>query len=225
MTTLALDTSMNACSVALWRKGRILTAKQRPMPRGQAETLMPMIKAMIDDQSVAFSDIDRIAVSKGPGSFTGVRVGLSAAKALGMAAGIPVIGIDNFTLLAHSVPEDLKKGHWGLLSIIDTKRGDYYARLFAPTTLEPLSDPDVLPLDKIAALLPEGPTLLCGDGAEALIAALPTREKSLTIVPNSLYPDPATLAALADEADANAPDFQPTPLYLRPADATPSKMV
>ena len=105
MKILALDTAMAACSVAVIDTARILPLASAyvPMERGHAEALAPMVQQAMRDSGLQFAEIDRIAVTIGPGTFTGVRIGLAMARGLGLARAIPVIGIDT---LSAALPTD-----------------------------------------------------------------------------------------------------------------------
>ena len=104
MQILAIDTALEACSVAVFDTEGGSRAKSRslPMARGHAEALMPLIATVMSDARTEFDELDRIAVTVGPGSFTGLRVGVAAARGIGLAAGKPVVGLT--TLAAMAVP-------------------------------------------------------------------------------------------------------------------------
>jgi tRNA threonylcarbamoyladenosine biosynthesis protein TsaB len=134
---LGLDTSLDACSAALVRGGQTLAEISEPMKRGQAERLAPMVREAIVRAQIAFSDIDRVAVTTGPGSFTGVRVGLSFARALALALQKPCIGVSTLEALA------LEQGEAGLCAaLIETPGASYFALyqdgapLIAPRAIE-----------------------------------------------------------------------------------------
>ncbi|MBF0307713.1 MAG: tRNA (adenosine(37)-N6)-threonylcarbamoyltransferase complex dimerization subunit type 1 TsaB, partial [Alphaproteobacteria bacterium] len=93
MLALGFDTSLQACSVALWRDGAVLARRSECMARGHAEALLPMIVAVMADGGAAWRDLTLIGVTVGPGTFTGIRIGLAAARGLGLAAGLPVAGV------------------------------------------------------------------------------------------------------------------------------------
>lgn len=209
MKILALDTALAACSVAVWQDGRTLAREQRPMARGQAEALIPMVQAAMVAAGLTFAELDRIAVTVGPGSFTGIRVGLAGARGLGLALGKPVIGVTTLEVLAAMWPDR------PVLAAIDARRGQVYARYFAPDidtapALLSLADASAL-----AAVPGIGAGTGLGDGAPLL--ALP---KDWRVVAETL-PDPAALAALA--AIRPVTERSPAPLYLRAPDATPAR--
>ena len=103
-TILAFDSSGACCSAALWAGGRIAARRLEPMSRGQAERLMPMILAAMAEGGCGFADLTKIAVTVGPGSFTGIRVALAAARGLALAGGLPVMGVTTFdAALGHTM--------------------------------------------------------------------------------------------------------------------------
>ena len=122
MIVLGVDTSLDACSVAIVREDEVLAHLCEPMARGQAERLAPMAREAAMQAGVRFDHIDRIAVTTGPGSFTGVRVGLSFARALALAIGKPCLGISTLEALA------LGEGDEGLrAALIETPGASYFA--------------------------------------------------------------------------------------------------
>src|SRR5450432_1394851 len=111
MTILALDTSGAACSVALRDgAGRLLAHRFEALARGHAERLMPMLREVMAEADVDFAALALIAVTTGPGSFTGIRVGLAAARGLALASGLPILGITAFEALAGAVPAAERQG-------------------------------------------------------------------------------------------------------------------
>jgi len=124
MTTLLIfDTTAAACSVALWRNGTVVADRYEPMPRGQAERLLPMIQEVLDDGSLNYGALDGVAVTCGPGAFTGLRIGLSAARGLALAGNLPIVGLSTFDALAI-------RADGPCLVAIDTKRRDLYLQTF-----------------------------------------------------------------------------------------------
>ena len=165
MLILAFDTTAAACSVVLWRDGHVLHSARAVMDYGQAEALMPMIEETMAAAGFSYTDLDRIAVTIGPGSFTGVRVGLAAARGIAMAADKPVIGVTTMDVLAHAVPENELKDAAGIIVAIDTKRGDFFAQKFT-------AGRDAI--GEIVTLTPDELKTWCGAGSWILVTdALP----------------------------------------------------
>src|SRR5436190_2439327 len=101
MRVLAIDTALAACAAAVLESGRgIVASESLPMVRGHAEALIPLIARVMKQSDMAFRDLQRIAVTTGPGSFTGVRVGLAAARGFAVATGVPVVGISTLSVYA-----------------------------------------------------------------------------------------------------------------------------
>jgi len=199
MFVLAIDSSGASCGVCVWQDGKIVASMREPMARGQDARLLPMILDVMKKASCTFEDLNRIAITKGPGSFTGVRVGLAAACGLGLAANIPVIGIDRFA----AYEAFYKKQNKNILVVIDSKRVELFCR-FYPIN-ETAHAPNLWTELQIKAFLADHPdTLVVGDLATPLDDVL------------------GMCAALAAEADPTHPDFLPRPLYLRAPDVTVS---
>lgn len=223
MRILAFDTAGNGCSACLWQDGTVLAQARLGMERGQAEALVPLLSSLLDQAGLDWPQLDRLAVTVGPGSFTGVRVGLATARALALATGLPVVGVTTlelFATMAHAeiLAHRLEQAEDGaLLALIDARRDDLYCQAFDATTLSPLTAPDSLRLDDIAPLLARlGRTATaCGD-AQPLAEALLT-DGTLQRWCGDRLADPVILAELASH---RAPENTvPTPLYIRPPDA------
>ena len=122
---LIFDTAGAACSVALWADDSVAAERYEAMARGQAERLLPMIGEALAAAGISYAQLDGIGVTCGPGAFTGLRIGLAAARGLALTLGIPAIGITTFEALAVRAPA-------GCVVAIDTKRNDYYCQRFGP---------------------------------------------------------------------------------------------
>ena len=214
---LAMDSAGRACSAALWHGGRLAASRFEARDRGQSERLVPMIQEVMAAADMAFRDLDAIAVTIGPGGFTGVRIGLATARGLGLATARPVIGLTCFEAIAAAVPGELR-GKAPLAVLIDAKRADLYLQLFDPALVapgEPVSiDPAGLP-----AALPPGRVLVAGDAVEQARPYLdPAR---VDFVPGTCHIDAARFAGAA-AARPLPPEGSPPPrpLYLRPPDVT-----
>ncbi len=174
MIVLAVDTALDACSVALVRDGETLSTLSERMDRGQAERLAPMAQQAAAEAGVAFAEIDRIAVTTGPGSFTGVRVGLSFARALALSLGKPCIGVSTLEALA------LQDGEAGLrAALIETPGASYFA-LYEDGA--PLIAPRPIERGEHGALLAGRAARLIGPNVTADAVALARR---------AVAPDPA----------------------------------
>jgi tRNA threonylcarbamoyladenosine biosynthesis protein TsaB len=205
---LAIDTCLDACSVAVWADGRILAGRSEPMRRGHQERLAVMAEATMAEAGTGFSALDRIGVTLGPGSFTGLRVGLAFAKGLGLALDRPVAGVGVLEALALGADQGF------VSAVIDARRDQVYVQAFEGGRA--LMAPDVLPVDtaaaRLAELWPGGPATLVGPGAALFAAVLPQAR-----LIERAAPDPAAVALLA--ARAHPPFPPPRPLYLRAPDA------
>ena len=208
-TTLVLDTCLGACQVALAGDGRTLAFRSEAMLRGHQERLAPMTAEVMDQAGMAFAAVTRIAVTVGPGSFTGLRVGLAFAKGLQLATGAALVGIGTLEALAAGAP-----GGGRVAAVIDARRSQVYLQAFEAG--RPLMAPDALSLQaaaaRLAELAPDGDILAIGPGAgllEGVLGAARLREIAA--------PD---IAALIRLAEAAAPQADVRPLYLRAPDAT-----
>ena len=207
---LALDAAGAACSAALWRDGAIAGHRRRPMQRGHAEALMPLLMELLAAAGIGFAGLGQIAVGVGPGSFTGIRIALAAARGIGLAAGLPVVGVDSFSAVAAGLPQPPRPGE-ALLVVIDSKRAALFGQYY-DDALTPLGEPHVLGPDALLARRPAGPLLIAGDGASLLPAAAAAR-----VAEGEQAVDAIAIARLAAAGKALR---QPRPLYLRAPDVT-----
>ena len=219
MKILAFDSATSACSAAIWRDGEIPARRFVAMERGQSEALIPMVVEVLKEAGLTYAEIDFIAVTVGPGSFTGVRIGLAAARGMALAGGLPVIGVTTFEAVAKGVGAAERAGR-GLVVAIDAKRTDIYAQSFGPD-LAALGPPTAVMPEVLAKALPAGPLLVAGDGAAQLRPALEAADMDrIRFASGSGAPDAAHIAALAAERTVTATvDAAPRPLYLRAPDA------
>jgi tRNA threonylcarbamoyladenosine biosynthesis protein TsaB len=216
---LALDSSGAACSVALRDgAGGLLAHRFQALARGHAALLMPMLRDAMAEARIDFAGLALIAVTTGPGSFTGIRVGLAAARGLALASGLPILGITAFDALAAAVAPAERTGRT-LLAAIDSRRDDLFVQGFA-AGCSPLAAPAAVTPDQLAAIAPPGALILAGDGAERAAASLASAGHS-AILAAARLPDAADVATVAlarwQPGERPAP---PLPLYLRAPDAT-----
>ena len=144
MLLLAFDTTANSVSVALLNESGVLVSRFLEMTRGQGEALIPMIADILSLAGRQMKDVTDVAVSVGPGSFTGVRVGLAAARGIGLALGIPMHGVTTFEMAAYHLKRPLTV-------VLDTKRGDFYTQFFPSGRKKPES-PCIQTAEEVKAL-------------------------------------------------------------------------
>lgn len=222
MRILALDTSVAACSACLWEDGRVLAGDSVPMIHGHAEALVPMLARLREEAGMDWASLDRVGVTIGPGSFTGLRVGLATARAMRLATGVPVAGITVTRAWAASLPRESRDSVGAVLVAVDTRRGDMYAELFRASDLKSLAGPEVVAVADLGAFVRRADTgpsapLVCGDAA-AYVGPL-VQAGVLMAGPDVPWPDPAVVAALAADAVLKDGDGVPSALYIRPPDA------
>ena len=218
MRVLAIDTALEACSVAVLDTERTSSTVYRslPMVRGHAEALMPLIVAVMSAAAVEFSELDRIAVTVGPGSFTGLRVGVAAARGIALATGKPAIGLT--TLSALAAPFFETDDSKALLAAIDARHDHVYMQLFAAGG-QAVFAPRLAPIREAVRAAAASPTRIVGNAAKLIEAEWPAGERRPLLVSAIRAPDiawVARLGAVIDEASGPV-----KPLYLRPADAQP----
>lgn len=209
MRVLVIDTALGACTTAVYEADRCLAVRSDPMAKGHQERLGGLVRDVVAEAG-GFDRIDRIGVTVGPGSFTGLRVGLAFAQGLGAALGRPVVGISTLAALAWS-PE----GAGATAAVIDARRGQVYIQTFLNGVAT--REPQALSIDDAVALLAEaGATWRFAGSGAALVQPDGTSNAALPAADN---PTAAGLAALTLAADPET--ALPSPLYLRAPDATP----
>jgi len=213
MIVLAFDTSLARCSVALWRDGKILAHRESPMERGHAEALMPMVNAVMDEAGLAYAALSRIGVTLGPGSFTGLRIGLAAAKGLSLGSGAPAFGVTTLEAVAKQAAPD--SGGRDIFVVLDTGRPEVFVQRFAPD-LAPRTD--IAATADPASLLPEAPVVIAGNGAGRLRARLGVRCGAHFSA--AALPDARAVAELVAEKPGGAAGGL-APLYIHPSYAKP----
>jgi len=218
MIVLAIDTALDACSAAVLDTDApaLLTSESQPMPRGHAEALMPLIDRVMSAAGIAYLALDRIAVTVGPGSFTGLRVGLSAARGLGLAAGKPVVGLT--TLSAFAAPLLSPDVTGPIISAIDARHDHLYYQVVRGDG-DMLIGPRVAPIDEATEALRFGAPRIVGNAARILADRWPKSAPRPVSVDQESAPDIGWVAWLG--AAANPDKARATPFYLRPPDAKP----
>jgi tRNA threonylcarbamoyladenosine biosynthesis protein TsaB len=220
MLILAIDTALDACSAGVLdsRAGKLIAQESQPMKRGHAEALMPLIARVMREAAIAFAALDRIAVTTGPGSFTGLRVGLSAARGIALAAGKPVVGVT--TLTAYAAPVVSVNAAQPVISAIDARHDHVYVQVVGGDGSS-LMTPRVAPIEEALGAARFGAPHLVGNAAQILADRWPKDAPPPFRVDALPAPDIAWVAWLGAAVN---PDTAPArPYYLRAPDAKPPK--
>ena len=214
MNVLGFDTTTDACSAAVWCGDGLAARRFETLRRGHVERLVPMVTDVMAEAGLDFDALDLIAVTIGPGTFTGIRIGLAAARGFGLAASVPVAGLTSLEVLAASARR-FGDNDRGVIAAIDARRGQIYRQVF-DAAMVPLEAPCVVAQ---AADLPwPGQWQALGSGAFVYAdnADVEVRE-------DGRLPDASVLVELAkgrfSTPDATMPTRYPAPLYLRAPDA------
>jgi tRNA threonylcarbamoyladenosine biosynthesis protein TsaB len=220
MRVLAIDTALEACSAAAFDTacGGITASETLPMARGHAEAVMPLIARVMDVAGAEFAELDRVAVTTGPGSFTGLRVGISAARGIALAAGKPAIGLS--TLAAFAAPLIAEDDSTHVVAAIDARHDQVYLQVFGIGG-RTLVAPRIATLRDAARAAITGPARIVGSAANQVAAAWPRGAEPPLSVEHRSAPDIGWIARLgAAAAEGYGP---PKPLYLRAPDAQPQE--
>ncbi|MCY6382766.1 tRNA (adenosine(37)-N6)-threonylcarbamoyltransferase complex dimerization subunit type 1 TsaB [Hoeflea prorocentri] len=211
MITLAVDTSAGDCAACICdssERGELGRSVEH-IGRGHAERLFPVIARAMNDAKVSYGDLERLGVCIGPGSFTGLRVGVSAMRGLSLALGIPLAGVSVFEALVFSARPGSP-----VLAVLDARRGEVYTQLFDGAG-HPVGEAAAMLPSEAAQLAAEAGAMLLGSGAPLVIA----EKGTLGVLSAEASADIGAIARLT--AGASQPDAAPRPLYLRAADAKP----
>lgn len=226
MITLAIDTTGQFCAAAIHRldDDAILAEISEDIGRGHAERLMDVITSVLDTASVKYASLTRIAAAAGPGSFTGIRVGLATARGLALGLSVPAMGVN--TLEAHW----RAAGQNNLLVVVDARRGEAYCQFFAKADASNSdsgvslpSEPFLATYDVLAqmiAKLPRDVVSICGSGADELNQRFTQQPYKAFVVLHNLAVPPISAVARTG-ASMEYDGTSPGPIYLRAADAKP----
>src|ERR1700683_1563460 len=189
MRLLAIDTALAACSAAVLdtdHGGGVLASDSLSMTRGHAEALMPLIYHVMQRARLAFADLDRIVVTTGPGSFTGLRVGISAARGIALAANKPAVGIS--TLLAYAAPHLADDETAPVISVVDARHNHVYLQSFAPGGRTVIA-PRIAPISEAVRVAAEAPARIVGNAAQLVADGLKSQRKQSLVVDDRAAPD------------------------------------
>jgi tRNA threonylcarbamoyl adenosine modification protein YeaZ len=201
---LAVDTATADCSVAACHGPRVLAQRRERLGTGHAERIVPLLAEVMAEAQWCFADIELIAATLGPGTFTGIRAGVAAARALALATGRPAVGVSSLEALAASV----RPGR-AVTCVVAGRRGSVFAQRFGADGA-PLTEARVLPADAIGGLRRPGDLLLVGGGASL--------DAAIEAVVDGGVVARAAMARLA-RGEPPGPGWALRPLYLRDAGA------
>ncbi len=217
---LGIDTATTGCSVALMDGATCLAERQIRMPRGQSEALAPMIDEVMKLAGIAFDRLDGIAVTRGPGAFTGLRIGLAAARAMALSIAKPCIGITTFEslLMQARQREDIQIGT-ALLVAIESKRAEIFIGMYGSEGV-PLRAPSAQRPEDIK-VIDEGVSslIIVGDASEKIESAL-SGKIDVRRIPEIEVPDAKIVATLGASSLGTPELAPPMPFYLRPPDVS-----
>jgi tRNA threonylcarbamoyladenosine biosynthesis protein TsaB len=220
MLILAIDTALDACAAAVLDTdaGKLIAQESQAMKRGHAEALMPLIARVMKASGIPFAALDRIAVTTGPGSFTGLRVGLSAARGIALAAAKPAVGLT--TLTAFAAPFVGENSPHPVLSAIDARHDHVYFQLVSGDGGS-LVKPKVAPIEEALAASRFGAPHLVGNAAGILADRWPADAPAPIKVDVQPAPDINWVAWVG--AAVNPETAPAKPYYLRAPDAKPPR--
>lgn len=216
MKILAIDTAHGVCSVAISDGGVVVAAKTDLEPSKQAERLLPTVNQLLLENNLSYAVLGAIAADIGPGSFTGVRIGLAAARGIALATKLPLIGVSSLEALAYQAK--LENDYENLLVVLDARRGQVYAQNFYKNHH---SEPQMLEYADVPHKFnhPHYLTII-GDGASLVEPHIQASAINYSVVEGFTIPDASAVALAAfDKFRHGNFSENPAPLYIRPPDA------
>jgi tRNA threonylcarbamoyl adenosine modification protein YeaZ len=216
MNILGIDTSLEACSVglALGDQSNDIV-RTETVGRGHDEHLFALVESVLGQAGLTVRDVDRFAVTIGPGSFTGIRVGVAAARGFALVANAPAVGLS--TLAVHAEAASRTAHRRPVLANLPAKGDEVFAQLFGADG-RTLTEPAVMSPGDAAALAVDRGAVLAGAGSAMIAAASPAA--GLAVIHQRSAPDMVSLLRLAERA--LMPQSSPKPLYVKPPDAKPA---
>jgi tRNA threonylcarbamoyladenosine biosynthesis protein TsaB len=223
MIVLGIDTALSACSAAIMDGQATMSHESLAMNAGHAEALAPMVKRCFVSAQILPTTVERIGVTIGPGTFTGLRVGLALARGMAVALECPVVGVTTFEALAYQARAE-HRGAQVFVVALDARRGEVYLQAFDPT-LDPLIPPSLVPLAEAVRALHEwagthhGPVALSGSGSP--LVREQWRQSPTRLIETKLVSADARFVARWAAETHDPAEHPPSPLYLRGPDAKP----
>lgn len=219
MILLAFDTAQGALSAAVRDGKEELASLFEERTRGHAEALMPMVETVLAEAALGFADLDALAVTVGPGTFTGLRVGLAAARGIALSRGLPLVGVTTLEAIAEPVAAEADEI---VLASFDARRDEVYMQAFSADGPERTA-PLLVALGDVLSRLPLGPLVLSGTGTPLMTDILSAGGRPFRTSATRPQPDASAVARMAvrrlGERGAQAFLTPPAPLYIRAPDA------
>ena len=218
MRILAIESSAKASSVALVEDGRLIAQSMQHAGLTHSKTLLPMTHSLLDSLGMTIQDIDKIAVAHGPGSFTGIRIGVATAKGLAMGADKPLVGVSTLEAMAHQAAH---LGSGIICPVMDARRNQVYNALFTVQdgVLTRLCDDRAIAIETLFAEIPQDDIILVGDGAALCYDWLKEQGRSVAILPEHLVQQTAWGVAMATMDLPGMSVHEVLPHYIRPSQA------
>lgn len=216
MKILGIETASGRCSVAITEGKDILAAELLSFQSMQAEKLMAMIESVLSRANLVLNDIKYLAITNGPGSFTGIRIGLATSLGISIAKNITPVVVSNFNIINFRIREQ-SRGFDYACAIIDAYRGEYYFQIFDKKNTA-LGESQLLTLEEIVVMIEKlDGSIVCGGACSKFMEVLP---KGVRILPRFPHPDARTVCRLAHTQilkESFSTNIES--LYIRPPDA------
>ena len=217
LKVLAFDTATASCAITIWQNHQILAEEQQFIDRGHAEVLVPLIETVLIQANLSYQELDLLAVTTGPGAFTGIRIGLATARSLAIVCNLPLIGITNFEALVNAIPKSERTG-CKILVVLETKRSDFYICMY-DEDLSILVEPKTIDGPGLGSLVEKGTLLLTGDAIERALPFLRVPGIQVVKSTSEYYVNPGIVAELAVGMMGSGLVLdKPLPFYLKSPD-------
>ena len=215
MNILVFDTASPMCSSAIFADGAVVAKNHKLITHQHAEILIPMIEQTLSDAKMDYIDLNLIGTTTGPGSFTGIRIGLATARGLSLACNIPLIGVTNFEVLANAVSRTDRVGQ-RILIILETKRDDFYVCVYSER-LDLIYGPTTIEGGDLEGLVDPGKTIILGDGVKRAMSFFARSGTTLTGKKTKNNIELQMIAVLVnDRFNLDAKLEKPRPMYINP---------
>lgn len=210
MKILSLDTTTGICSVAVFNDGKIIAEKIEQGASKQAERIVPMVEEILLENKLGYKDFSHFVCTMGPGSFTGVRIGMSAIKGMAIASKIPLIGVNTLETICYSTAI---KHKGKILSVLNALRGEVYAQMFDSKNIKPITEPQLINIENLESF---------GNSADVIAGNCPEIVGDIftgKIITEKINPSAGAASCVAAIRIADNKAEPANPLYIRKPDA------